>query len=296
MRVSESYAVARKAARLMLILNGVLCVTKLGVGGLGRSFALVADGLNNLTDIGVSIALYLGMQIARRPPDSEHAYGHGKFEQEISRLISIVVLCTGAGIIVAGVRRLPDVHSPPSLLVCVVAVFAIVVKIYMYQFQNRTAVRLGSSALAADALNHKADVAATACVLVGTGAIWVGGPAWASADDVAAIVVGTLMVLAAAYTIRTASSELLDRMPPEELLGNIRSLAKHFPGIVDVEQVMGRKTGMHYLIDIHLEVPGTMTVTEAHKLGHDVKDWVMASMPQIRDIIVHMEPTREDRT
>lgn len=288
--VTESYNVARRAAVLMLGLNVLLCACKLGVGWAGGSFALVADGLNNLTDIGVSAALFLGMLIARRPPDKEHAYGHGKFEQETSRIISVIVAVTGGGIIVSGVRNLADGHGTPAYSVLVVASLAIVLKLYMYRYQNRIATRLSSSALAADALNHKADIAATSCVFVGTAAIWVGGPAWAPADDLAAILVGLLMAVAAGHTLLETSSELLDRMPPPDMVDQIRRLASSFPQIAGVDKILGRRAGLHYLIDIHLEVAGQMTVSEAHMLGHQVKDWLMAEMPQIGDVTVHIEP------
>ncbi len=275
----------------MLLLNLLLCGSKLVTGWLGDSFALIADGLNSLSDIGISAALYVGMAIARRPPDKDHAYGYGKFEQEISRLISIVVLATGGGIVVEGVKRISHVQDPPGLAVLVVAGVSILLKTYMYRYQNRMAIRLSSSALAADAMNHKSDVAATACVLVGTAAIWMGGPEWAAADDVAAVAVGLLMVVAAGLTIHTASNELLDQMPPPDVISQIRDLAGSFPGVTGVDQVVGRKAGMHYLLDVHLEVPGTMTVTDGHRLGHQVKDWLMTELPEILDIVIHVEPT-----
>lgn len=285
-----AYQLAAKAAWFMVGLNLLLCVCKLGIGWWGGSFALVADGVNNLADVGVSIALFFGLRFAQRPPDKEHPYGHGKIEHEVSRVVAIVVLVTGGGIIVGGVTRLGDLHPAPDRLVLIVAVFAIVLKIFMYQYQNRLAQQLSSGALAADALNHKMDAAATGCVLVGTGAIWIGGQAWAPADDLAAIVIGVLMIWASSRSIWEASSALLDEMPPIEMVQHIRLLATHFPRVRGVEKVLGRKTGLFYLIDLHLEVPGEMSVTEAHQLGHDVKDWLMAEMPEIGDIIVHIEP------
>ena len=110
----------------------------------------------------------------------------------------------------------------------------------------------------------------------------------------AAIVVGLLMVIAAGHTIREASNELLDKMPPAEIVEQIRSLARRFPGVTGVDRILGRKMGLHYQIDIHLEVPGEMAVTEAHRLGHQVKDWVMAELPEIRDVVVHVEPERQE--
>ena len=284
------YRRAERAARLTFVLNLLLCLTKLVVGWLGGSFALLVDGINNLTDVGVSTVLFVGMHVARRPPDRRYAYGYGKFEQEVSRIISIIVLVTGGVIIWEAVKRLGDLHKSPDASVLVVAVVAILIKIFMYRYQNRMARQLSSSALAADALNHKSDVAATSCVLIGTAAIWMGGNAWASADDVAAIAVGVLMIVAAGQAIHRASSELLDEMPPAEVIEQIRALAESYPGIAGVDQILGRKTGMHYLIDIHLEVPGEMSVKQAHYLGHQVKDWIMAEISEISDIIVHVEP------
>ena len=286
----EAYGAAVRAARLTFVLNLLLCLTKIGAGWIGGSFALIADGVNSLTDIGVSAALFLGMGWARRPADALHPYGHGKIEQELTRIVAIGVLATGGGIIWEAIKRLSHQGEPPDRMVLVVAGGAIALKTFMYFDQNRMARRLGSSALAADALNHKADIAATSCVLLGTAAVQIGGPAWAPADDVAAILVGILMVIAAGHTIYQASSELLDEMPPVEVTDNIRALAESYPGIVGVDLIAGRKSGMHYLIDLHLVVPGEMKVTEAHYLGHQVKDWIMEAMPEIIGIVVHVEP------
>lgn len=289
----DAYQTATQAAWVMVGLNLLLCIFKLGVGWWGGSFALLADGVNNLADVGVSVALFFGLRFAQRPPDREHPYGHGKIEHEVSRVVSIVVLVTGGGIIVGALARLNDLHPPPDRLVLMVALVAIVLKVFMYRYQSRLATQLSSGALAADALNHKTDAAATACVLVGTVAIWWGGETWAPADDVAAILIGVLMIWASARSIWAASSALLDEMPPSDLVQHIRLLATHFPRVRGVEKVLGRKTGLFYLIDLHLEVAGDMSVTEAHQLGHDVKDWLMAELPEIGDIIVHIEPAEE---
>lgn len=286
----DSYTLASRAARFMILLNLSLCIVKFLAGWLGGSFALIADGVNNLADVGASAVLFLGLSFARRPADRNHAYGHGRFEQEISRIISIVVLVTGGGIVVGGAYRLSDLHDPPDYAVLVVALFGILLKLYMYRYQKRLADRLSSSALAADALNHQSDAAATVCVLVGTAAIWIGGPSWAPADDVAAILIGILMIVASGKSILEASSELLDQMPPPEIIDRIRSLAEAFPGVAGVEKIIGRKTGMHYLIDMHLEVPGRMTVSEGHSLGHQVKARLMDELPEIGDVDVHIEP------
>ncbi len=288
-----TYDTAARAVWLIFGLNLALCVAKLLAGWSGHSFALVADGINNLGDVGISVALLAGIWLARRPPDYNHAYGHGKLEQETSRVVGLAVLVTGVFVVIEGLGRLDDDHGPPEPLVLQVAVAAILVKWFMYFYQRRAATRLGSGALAADALNHKLDIAATACVLAGSGALWLGGPAWAPADDAAAVAVGALMCCTAGQVVYQASSELLDHMPPDEMLAQIRAIACAYPGVMGVEQLVGRKAGMHYLIDLHLEVAGGLQVRAAHSLGHQVKARIMTQVPQIQDIAIHIEPADE---
>lgn len=290
--VQPAYDEAAAAARWMLVCNTVLCVVKLGVGWLGNSFPLLADGVNNVTDTGLSAALVAGLRLAQRPADREHRYGHGKIEQEVARLVTVGVLITGGLIVVEAIRRFPAHHEAPSWLVLVVAALAIVVKLGMYRYQNRRALELDSRALEADAVNHKSDVAATACVLLGAGAVWLGGPSWSHLDDLAAIAVGGIMIVAAARTIYVISSELLDEMPPPHIVEQVRLLAGAFPHIDGVDQIVGRRSGMGYFLDLHLEVDGKMTVQDAHELGHQVKNWLMAELPEISDIVVHLEPAK----
>lgn len=285
-----AYRSAARSASVVLVLNALLSAAKLGFGLAGNSYALVADGLNNLADTGVSVALWVGLRLAGRPPDQQHAYGHGRLEQETSRLVALGVLIAGGGIIFGAVTRVGDPHELPALSVLVVAAQSIAVKAWMYWYQKRAAKRLSSSALEADALNHKYDVAATVCVLLGTAAVHLGGDAWAPADDVAAVAIGLMMIVAAGGSILQTSSELLDQMPPDEILEGIREAATAFPEVSGVEKVMGRKSGLHYFIDMHLEVPHAMTVQEAHALSHSVKECILLAIPEIRDVVVHLEP------
>jgi cation diffusion facilitator family transporter len=284
---------ASTAARWMLVGNAGLCVVKLVVGAWGGSFPLLADGINNLTDVGSSLALLAGLRLARRPADDEHAYGHGRIEQEVARLVAVGVLVTGGLIAVEALRRLPVHHEAPPPLVLVVALAAIVVKLWMYRFQLARAAALDSRALRADAMNHKWDVASTLCVLAGAAAVAAGGPAWSHIDDLAALAVAALMVVTAARSIYAISSELLDRMPPAHIVEHVRDLADAFPRIRGVERVIGRRSGMGYFLDLHLEVDGDLPVREGHDLGHQVKDLLMAELPEIADIIVHIEPAPE---
>lgn len=280
---------------LILGLNAGLCISKALVGWLGGSFALVADAINNLTDVGLSLGLYLGMRWASRPPDREHAYGHGKIEPEAARIVGIVILIAAGSVIFGAIHRLGVVHKPPHLLVLAVAFVSIFIKEGMFRYQSRLARELSSGALAADALNHRSDAAATSTVLLGSLVIWVAGPRFAATDDVAAILVGIIMALAAARVIMRASSELLDEMPPADLITEVRRIANSVPEVIGVEKVIGRKMGLTYMLDLHLEVLGSMRVVDAHYLGHVVRQQILDCAPLVSDVLVHIEPSKAER-
>lgn len=278
----------------MFFLNGVLCGVKTLVGWKGGSYALVADGLNNLTDVGLSLGMFLAMKWSSRPPDRRHPYGHGRLEQEVARLVGIFILATAGFLAMGAWHRVFVRHGPPDVLVLVVAGAGMVVKEGTFQYQRALARRLGSLVLEADALNHRTDVGATLAVLIGAGAVWYGGVTWAFWDDVAAFIVSGLMGIGAARIIWFASRELLDETPPDDLLQAVRTIALELTdaGVVGTEKVHGRKSGTTYLLDLHLEVQPTMTVAEAHFLGHRVRDVILERLPSVSDVLVHVEPGR----
>ena len=294
---SNPYVIARQASLYILILNFILFVAKAVIGWLGDSFALFADGINNLTDTGTSLALYFALRLASRPPDAKHAYGHGKIESEVARLLGVFVLATAGGIFVSAIQKIDDVDTIPSFSVIIVATISIFIKEYMYRFQAKTARKVSSRALEADAINHRTDVGATFCVLVGTLVVKIGGQQFSAVDDIAAIIVGLIMAYAAARVVMTSTQDMLDTMPPAEIIEEIRKLVLTIPGIHNTEKILGRKMGMFYNIDLHIEVDPKLEVMAAHYLGHQAAELLQEKISEVGDVLVHLEPylTKEER-
>ncbi len=287
---ADPYLIAKRAARFILLLNFILFTAKAIAGWFGHSYALFADGLNNLTDVSISLTLFLALRLASKPPDAEHAYGHGKIETEIARIVGVFVLATAGGIIVGGFQNLGEQHPVPAQSVIVVAALSILVKEYMYRFLHKIAKRISSRALEADALNHRTDVAATSCVLFGSLLIRIGGEKLSAIDDVVAIFVGLIMAYAASRVVLSSTQDMLDIMPPEDIIQKVRKIVLTVPGVCDTEKILGRRMGMFYNIDMHIEVNPALAVQEAHSIGHRAKELVKSKMPEICDILVHIEP------
>lgn len=284
------YTRAARAAAVALACNVVLCAAKGLAGWSGHSFALLCDALNNLSDVGLSGALWLGMRLAGRPPDANHGYGHGRIESELGRLVGVLILATAGGIVVAALDRMDDPHGPPGAIVLAVAAAALAGKEGLYRFQRRVGRELNSTAVLADALNQRLDAVATAAVLLGSLAVFLGGPAWAPADDVAALAVAACMMLAGSRVIVRASRELLDEMPPADVLADARRLALSVPGVLGVEKLLGRKMGLHYLLDLHVEVDPAMTVADSHDAASRVRRAIVGGRTDVANVMVHVEP------
>lgn len=287
---ADPYLIAKRAARFILLLNFILFTAKAIAGWFGHSYALFADGLNNLTDVSISLTLFLALRLASKPPDAEHAYGHGKIETEIARIVGVFVLATAGGIIVGGFQNLGEQHPVPAQSVIVVAALSILVKEYMYRFLHKIAKRISSRALEADALNHRTDVAATSCVLFGSLLIRIGGEKLSAIDDVVAIFVGLIMAYAASRVVLSSTQDMLDTMPPEDIIQKVRKIVLTVPGVCDTEKILGRRMGMFYNIDLHIEVSPSLAVQEGHEIGHRAKELVKSKMPEIGDLLVHIEP------
>ena len=287
-----AYDLVQRVSVHMLMLNALLAIAKGAAGHFGHSYALTADALNNASDIGLSLAVILGIRWARRPPDRRHPFGHGRIETEVARIVGVVVLVVAGAVAYGAWKRAPDAQTAPHWPVIATAMVALVIKEGMYRAQRRIARKVGSLAVEADALNHRFDVGATGAVVLGTLAVRVGGEAWAFCDDVAAIAVSALMAYSAVRIIWQASSELLDEMPPDHVLDAVRTASTHFQddGVIGPEKVIGRKMGLHYRLILHLEMRPEMSVRRAHELAHLVRAHILDSVSQIGDVVVPIEP------
>ena len=286
----DSYLIAKRAALYILFLNLILFVTKLIFGWTGHSFALLADGFNNLTDTATSLIMYFALKLAAKPADKEHAYGHGRIETEIARLLGFFVLATAGAIIIGAFQNIKNVDEQPEIAVIIVAFISMLVKEYMYRYQRKKAKEISSRALEADSINHRTDVGATACVLIGTLVVKIGGTKLSAVDDLSAIAVGIIMAFAAVRVIISSTQDLLDTMPPEDIIKKIRTVVESISGIYTAEKVLGRRMGMYYNIDVHIEVEPELAVKEAHYLSHQAKDKIKDQIPEIGDVLVHVEP------
>jgi cation diffusion facilitator family transporter len=238
------------------------------------------------------MAVWSGLRIATRPPDRSHPYGHGKAESMAAVLVSALLLGAAAMIAVQSVGEIRTPHHAPAWYTLPVLVGVVAVKETMFRVMRRAGRGLHSTALQADAWHHRSDALTSVAAFVGITVALIGGEGYEPADDWAALAACAVIAFNGMRLLRPALDEVMDAAIPEETQREIRAVAGAEAGVVDVEKLRVRKSGLGLLMDIHVEVDPEITVREGHAIGHRVADRLKASRLPILDVVVHVEPAR----
>lgn len=287
----ENAARAVQFSLLSVTVNTLLALGKGLAGVMGNSQALVADAVESLLDVFSGLVVLYGLRVAARPADANHPYGHGKAEPLSGAFVALALIGGAAMVAAASAEQLtrPQVSPEPYTLVVLVGV--ILLKEGLFRLIARRGDKLQSTALIGDAWHHRSDALTSAAAFVGIGVALVGGDSFAAADDWAALFACVIIAFNGLRLLRPALHELMDRAPDGAILEHVRRVAEEVPGVDSVETCVMRKTGFELLVDLHVEVDGNMPVREGHRIAHEVKDAIKQAMPQVLDVLVHVEPS-----
>ncbi len=275
-----------------IAVNLVLALIKISTGVLGNSYALVADGIESTTDIFSSLIVFGGLQLSSKPPDENHPYGHGKAESLAAMLVSVFLIGAAFLIAVQSIREIRTPHSSPAWYTLVTLVIVIVVKELLFRRMYLVGETLDSSSLRSDAWHHRSDAITSLAAFVGISIALVGGEGYESADDWAALLACGIIFINGLRLLRPALNEVMDGAPPDAFEERVVALASGVEGVVNIEKCRIRKSGLGYLMDIHVEVDSEIPIREGHLIGHEVKDQLLDSDLPITDVVVHIEPAR----
>jgi len=273
-----------------MVLSLGLGLVKLLGGHFGHSLALLSDAVHSLVDAAVAGALLGALLVAERPADPEHPYGHGRAEGVTGAGVALLLLALAAGIAWEAISTLGDRHPPPAAYTLAIAGLAALIQEGLYRHSSRVARRTGSGALLATAWDYRLDALGGLAVIAGVALAKWGGPAWEWADHAAALAVAATVFWIGGGLLRDNVDALMDRQAAPGLLAEVRRQAAAVAGVMGVETLRVRKTGLEYLVDIHVEVAPDQTVAQGHAIAHAVKDVVIGRVPAIRDVLVHVEP------
>lgn len=279
-----------QSAQVGLLVNTVLAITKLFAGILGNAYALIADAVESSADIFSSLIVWGGLRIASKQADDEYPFGYGKAEPLAAAVVSLMLIGAAAGIAVEAIREIRLPHHTPAPFTLAVLVGVILIKELLFRRVRAVGRAVASTVVKADAWHHRSDAITSAAAFIGISIALLGGPGWESADDWAALVASTVIVVNAVILIRPAIDDLMDRSPDSRLLERISAAAATTPDVRYIEKLKVRKVGFGYYVDLHVQAEPTMTLREAHDLSGRVKAAIRSTVPEVAGVLIHMEP------
>jgi ferrous-iron efflux pump FieF len=253
------------------------------------SLALGSAALDSLIDLFVSGANYLVLRGSARPPDEDHAYGHGKFENLAALGQGLFLVAAAAGLVWTGVRRLTEGGAPEETGWGIVVLAAsLVVSFGVARLLRWAAERSGSPALKADSLHYATDLWVNGAALLALLVVRFTG--WIAADPLVALIVAGYVFKSGASLALEATGDLSDRGLPEEELSRIRTVVASFaPEILGMHDLKTRRSGGQRFIEFHLEIPRSTSFQDAHDLMVKVLRAVEGEMPRSK-VFVHGDP------
>ena len=287
----HDYEMGERGAWTGIVSNIVLFAVKILAGIYGRSQAMIADAFHTLSDALTSIAVLIGFKIAKKPADAHHPFGHGRAESITAKIVSLVLISIGIKIAFDSAKIfITGDLSRPGMIALYAAIVSIIIKEVTYRRVIYVSRRIKSASLRADAYHHRSDVLSSVAALVGIAGARMG---WMFLDPLAGILVAGFIIKIGTEAFHIAYDELMDAAPPEKLRRKIEDIVINTEGVDEVKSVMVRKSGIELFLEITIGISGTKTVEEGHLTTIRIKRDVMNAMPNVKDVLVHVEPRGE---
>lgn len=284
----EREAATKRSTWISVIVNIVLTVTQVAAGVLSGSQGLIADGVHSLSDLIADFVVLLAVHHSKKAPDEDHHYGHQRYENAASMVLGGLLLAVGIGMVWAAVHKLQTPESIPTvhLLALWVALGALIAKELLFRYMLAVAERVRSSMLVANAWHARSDAASSLVVGIGIAGNLLG---FALLDPIAALIVGCMVSKMGWSFLWDALHDLTDRAANEEQVAAISAEILATPGVLGLHELKTRKTGDMILADVHLEIDGSLSVTEGHDIAELARINVMTRHPVLY-LLVHVDP------
>lgn len=288
--MSKAFQKAEKTIIQSVLGNILMAGLKITGGVLGNSFALIADGIESLTDVLSSFLVWIGIRYANRPADEDHPYGHGKAEPLITFVVVLFLVLAAIGIAYQAIVNIQSPRTAPETFTLWILAGIIIAKEIMYRIVSNTGKEIRSTAISADAWHHRSDAITSLMAFLGVSIALIMGEGWESADDWAALFASGIIVFNAYLIFRPALGEIMDEHIYDDFIEVIKATAEEVDGVISTEKCYVRKHGMQYNVDLHLIVSGKITVQEGHTIAHLTKNALVEKFPEILDVLIHIEP------
>ena len=290
---TERQARSSFAVNLGLAANVLLAILKTAIGIVGHSPALLADGINSTSDVAYYVVVKVFMQLARKPADREHPYGHSQLESIAALIVGSFVLTTAVAIFWDAINKVYDLllgqgdFSGAGGIALAVALFTVALKLGLLNVTQRIARQTGSTAVSALTQDHRNDVFASTGAAVG---IFLGRSGLPWVDPLAGALVALLILRTGIQILREATAELMDDVPSQELTAQVESALLAIPGIQCVEEVYAHRFGPYLVVSLTIGIDGSLSVAAGDAISSQAERTLYSTIALLRRVHIHYHP------
>jgi cation diffusion facilitator family transporter len=284
---------SKKVVNIGLFFNIFLAVSKIFAGIFGHSRALLADGINSSSDVIYYIVVKIFIDIAHKPADEKHPYGHRQMESIAALIVGAFVITTSVAVFLDSIVDVFNIFSgevensgPAAYVLCIAAATA-AIKICLYFFTKRTGERYGSPVIMALAYDHRNDIFSSVAVFIGIIFSLCG---WKWFDPLAGAIVAILILKTGIKIVMESSDELMFTVPDKKLDSAIRVSALGVRGVLRVGDIKTHRFGPYLVANITIGIDGSLSVTEGDRIASVLEKQILESIDGMIDVYVHFHP------
>lgn len=287
---SKNEKIAYRVSIFSIIGNVLLTIIKLISGIVSNSTAMISDSVHSLSDVLSTFIVIIGIKISNKKADKQHPYGHERFECVCALLLSIMLFITGIIIGYAGIIKIinNDGIKTPGLLALIASIISIIIKEGMYQYTIRTAKKINSGSLKADAWHHRSDALSSIGSFIGILGSRLG---FKLLDSLASIVICIFIFKVSIDIFKDSIDKMIDKSCDEKTINKIIEIIDRRSDIKKLDDIKTRQFGNKVYIDIEISVDANMILKDAHKIAEEVHDEIEENLPIVKHCMVHVNPT-----
>lgn len=283
------------------IVNLILTAIKIIAGVVGKSGAMIADGIHSLSDLASDIVVLIFVPIAGKAKDKDHQYGHGKFETLATLVVSLILMVVAIRLVASSAKSIISALSgnilpKPGYIALAAAIISIVSKEILYQYTALVARRTDSSVCKANAWHHRSDALSSIGSLLGIGGAVILGNKWTILDPVAAVIIGLMILFVAIKMAKAPIEELMEKSLDEETEREITDIILATEGVQNMHNLKTRRNGQSKIIDCHIRVKRTISIVEAHDIATNVEKNLKQKFGNETQTSIHIEPEKEPQS
>lgn len=291
----KAVAVARHVTWVGFWWNAVLGTVKVVAGIVGRSGAVVADGIHSFSDFITDMIVLIMVSIGRKGANNRYEYGHGKYETFGTMLVAWALIIVGAIILYEGVMALVKacegtLPPRPGGIALAVCVLSIVVKEWLYRYTVKAGRKIDSQAVIANAWHHRSDSFSSIATLIGVSGAMFLGEQWRILDPIAQIIVSVFIITVGVRTCRPAILELLEVSLPRDVQQRIADIISSTDGVEAYHHLRTRRNGKANIIDVHIKVNPYIPVIQGHAIATAVEKTLREKIGPDTMVTTHIEP------